>query len=467
MNCDLIEKIDGEIEAARSAVINDTIRFINIKSVNEAPKDGAPFGEGPKRMLDEFFSTARREGFFVTDYGVGVISAAVKEGPIDLGIWLHGDVVPEGDGWTFPPYDASEYKGCIVGRGATDNKGQLAAAYNLLKIFKKLGIDLKYNVAIFLGSDEESGKRDIIGMEGNPDAKGFLNVAKAPRLSLVPDASFPVGYGGFGNLVIKVRSKEKLSSFNFLAGKNDDPGLAVARFNGGACVTIAPDGCEMADEGRALSAYTLPRHGTKPDPDGNMITILAEALSGLSFVSESEKNILSVVRDLSLDIYGGWHPVSNKDERLSRLIVYPKAVDTVDNCLEMTLTIRYPHGFTFDSIVEALSVFANGRGYEVSYTKRGSDSYMLDKDSDVARMLTKVANTVCEVDKEPYILTGGTYAHNLPNAYVFGTDSNRPPEDFPKGRGGAHGVDEAVSVDRLQRMMRIYARALIGLEEIL
>ena len=147
MNCDLIEKIDSEIEAARSAVVSDTIRFVNIKSVNEPPKAGAPFGEGPKRMLDEFFDTAKRDGFFMTDYGVGVVSAAVKDGPIDLGIWLHGDVVPEGDGWTFSPYDATEYKGCIVGRGATDNKGQLAAAYNLLKIFKKLGVDLKYNVA--------------------------------------------------------------------------------------------------------------------------------------------------------------------------------------------------------------------------------------------------------------------------------------------------------------------------------
>lgn len=467
MNSDLIERIDAEIEKARGNVISDTIRFVNIKSVLGEPVKGAPFGIGPKMMLDEFYRTAKNDGFHVTDYGVGVISASMKNAPIDLGIWLHGDVVPEGDGWIYPPYDAREYKGCIIGRGATDNKGQLAAAYNLFKIFNKLGIDLKHNVAIFLGSDEESGKHDITGIEGNPDAKGFLNVASAPSLSLVPDSGFPVGYGGFGSLVIKVRSTEELSGFDFTAGGVDDPGLAVANLKGVQSVDTAPDGCEICEGGRALSAYTLPRHGTRPDPDGNMITVLANALSSLSFTSDSDKKILAVMRDLSLDIYGEWHPVSNKEDKFSRLIVYPKAVAMVDNRPEMTLNIRFPYAFTYDSIIEAISSYAKSRGYEVSHTKKIANAYLLDKDTDIVKVLTEIANTVCEMDKEPYILTGGTYAHDLPNAYVFGTDSNRPPEDFPKGHGGAHGVDEVVSVDRLLRMMRIYARALLTLDEMM
>ena len=70
-------------------------------------------------------------------------------------------------------------------------------------------------------------------------------------------------------------------------------------------------------------------------------------------------------------------------------------------------------------------------------------------------------------DKEPFTLSGGTYAHKLPNAYVFGTNGNLPPDDFEKGRGGAHGVDECVSIARLKRAMKIYARALLRLKEIL
>ena len=66
----------------------------------------------------------------------------------------------------------------------------------------------------------------------------------------------------------------------------------------------------------------------------------------------------------------------------------------------------------------------------------------------------------------PYTLGGGTYAHHLPNAYVFGMNGCLPPDDFPKGKGGAHGVDESVSLARLQRAMRIYARALLLLNDL-
>ena len=68
--------------------------------------------------------------------------------------------------------------------------------------------------------------------------------------------------------------------------------------------------------------------------------------------------------------------------------------------------------------------------------------------------------------REPFTLSGGTYANRLPNAYVFGTNANLAPKDFPKGHGSAHGVDESVSLERLQRAMRIYARALLRLNEL-
>jgi acetylornithine deacetylase/succinyl-diaminopimelate desuccinylase-like protein len=40
------------------------------------------------------------------------------------------------------------------------------------------------------------------------------------------------------------------------------------------------------------------------------------------------------------------------------------------------------------------------------------------------------------------------------------------PKDFKEGRGSAHGLDESVSIERLKRSMRIYARALLSLNEI-
>ena len=464
---EILEQIDQEIEAAREQVAADTIRFINIKSVQGEPLPGAPFGEGPRKMLDEFMKTAESDGFFVTDTGVGVVCASVNEGQPDLGIWLHGDVVPEGDGWSFAPYDAVEYKGCIVGRGAGDNKGQLAAVYNVLKIFKKLDIPLGYNPAVYLGSNEETGMADMTGVPGNPDAKGFVNVCTPPRISLVPDSGFPVGYGGKGAIDIRLKCKNTLKAVDFIAGQTDNPGLAVARKLGNIDFSKLPEGCNVSEDGSSVSVYTLPRHGAHPDPNGNMITVLSAALMGLPDVSAEDKAILSVLHAISLDVYGEKMGIAHESAVMGKLTAYPKCVDMIDGAPQISLNIRYPDGINFQEIVARLSAFAEKNDFEVSFTKQGVDAYLMDKDSKIVRFLCDTANSVTGWHDEPFTLSGATYAHRLPNAYVFGASAICPPEDFPQGHGSAHGVDEVVSVDRLLRMMKIYARALLGIKRFL
>ena len=190
MDMELIQKIDAEIDQSREAVAQDTIKLIRINSEQGEPVPGAPFGAGPKKVLDTVLEMGEAEGFYTQDYGVGVVSLSLKEGQPDLGIWLHGDVVPAGDGWIYPPYEGIRYKDThIIGRGATDNKGQFSAIFNILKIFKKMGIDLNYNVGLYVGSNEETGMEDV---------KAFMDKCTPPKMSLVPDSGFPVGYGGKG-----------------------------------------------------------------------------------------------------------------------------------------------------------------------------------------------------------------------------------------------------------------------------
>ena len=84
---DLITKIDELIEASRAELAADTIKLVNMKSVMGEPLPGAPFGEGPKQVLDYVLDAGKKEGFYTADYEVGVVSAALKEGQPDLGIW--------------------------------------------------------------------------------------------------------------------------------------------------------------------------------------------------------------------------------------------------------------------------------------------------------------------------------------------------------------------------------------------
>ena len=461
MDKQLLEKIDAKIGACTRELADLTIKLINIKSLMTEPVPGAPFGEGCKQVLDTVLDLGRQEGFFCTDYEVGVASTALKEGQPDVGIWLHGDVVPEGDGWLYEPYNAVERDGCIIGRGATDNKGQLAAMFLLLKIFKQLDVKLNYNPAIYVGSNEEFGMTDLVGDPDRPGAKGFLNVCTPPRISLVPDSTFPVGYGGKGAIKLTLKSKTPLHGFTMFAGRADSPGRATAIVDGFSVPGELPD-CTV--NGNEIIAESPPVHAAHPKPGGNMITKLSSAL--LELVCEEDRHILEFFKELSLDIKGTVLGIETVSEKMTNLTTCTLGVSEVEGCPAISLNIRYPIEITYEEIIKNINEQAEKWGFVISQSHPGTLPYLLDPDTELVQTLNRIANEEMGTDKPPYTLSGGTYAHRLPNAYPYGASGGRKPADFPEGRGGAHGKDESVGLDRLQRAMRIYARALLALNEL-
>lgn len=467
MYSELISKIDAQIEAATDQIVADTARLVRINSEQGKPETGAPFGRGPREVLDTVLEMGREAGFFCTDYGVGVVSVALQDAPPDLGIWLHGDVVPAGDGWAFPPFSATVYGDCIVGRGTADNKGQLAAMFNLFKILRETGVLLGYNPAIYVGSNEETGMRDMIGAEGGDDAKGFLRVAAPPKLSLVPDGSFPVGYGGKGGLSLTLRSRTKLHGLTLTAGQDDAPGRAEAVFDRVIPQAELPN-CTVRVDGTqtVISSFSPPRHGANPDPNGNMITQLCAALLDADLVCREDAYIFDFCKRVSKDVCGNLLGVRTDHEIMGPLTVFAKRIDCADGYCDLHLNLRYPLGITYEEITKRVARAAEAAGFCLQNAVRGVDPYLRDAESDVVKMLAEVANGVDGADRKPYTMSGGTYAHCLPNAYVFGASANQPPADFPKGKGGSHGIDEAVSLKRLKIAMKIYARALLRLQEL-
>lgn len=440
MNQDLLNKIDQEIVNCRNALAQDTIKLIQIDSTQQTPAPGAPFGMGPKKVLDTVLEMGKAEGFHSTDYGVGVASLGLKEGQPDLGIWLHGDVVPVDNDWIYPPFAGTMYKDThIIGRGATDNKGQLAAIFHLLKIFKSLGIALKYNPALYVGCNEETGMADV---------QAFLKRHTPPKLSLIPDSSFPIGYGGKGGMNLTFRSKKPLHKLTITAGLDDAPGKAEANLNG-----------------KAFAAETPPRHTSNPDPGGNMITRLAEQLLTDENLSKEDCSVVEFCKEISLDINGKKFDVWRESQQMKPMTIFAKTIRTLDGHLNLTVNIRYPIENSAEQIADGLKKAAGDHGMELVETKTGTKPFLLDKDQPLVQALAAIANEVTGDSKAPYTLSGSAYCSYLPNAYAYGMDGNQIPEDFPKGHGGAHGKDEIVSLDRLQTAMRIYGRALLALNE--
>ncbi len=71
----------------------------------------------------------------------------------------HLDTVPAGSGWKYPPLEGIIRGGRIYGRGATDCKGNLAAAIEVLNSLVENKTKIKNNILFAATADEETGSK--------------------------------------------------------------------------------------------------------------------------------------------------------------------------------------------------------------------------------------------------------------------------------------------------------------------
>ena len=111
-------------------------------------------------------------------------TADLNDLPDALHLLCHLDVVAPGEGWTVTkPFSPKVMDGMIYGRGTDDDKGPAVACLLAMKAVRDLGIPLKGNCRLILGTNEESGSGDI--------AWYFARHPFAPA-TFSPDSGFPV-----------------------------------------------------------------------------------------------------------------------------------------------------------------------------------------------------------------------------------------------------------------------------------
>ncbi|MBQ6403670.1 MAG: Sapep family Mn(2+)-dependent dipeptidase, partial [Oscillospiraceae bacterium] len=157
--------------------------LLRIKSVEALGENGTVFGQGAADCLAYVLKLGEKMGFAARDvdgycgyleYGAGEELVTV------LG---HLDVVPEGTGWTYPPYAAEIHDGKIYARGAIDDKGPMVAAMYALKAVKESGVALKRRVRLLFGLNEETGCACM---------KHYVEKGEElPAFGFTPDGDFP------------------------------------------------------------------------------------------------------------------------------------------------------------------------------------------------------------------------------------------------------------------------------------
>jgi len=109
------------------------------------------------------------------------VVARVGRGRPRIAVPLHFDVVPAGDGWETDPFEPVVRGDRIVGRGAKDNKGPLAAMMLAAKYLKTHEAELAGTLLLVGAADEEAGS--ALGMRYLLEDCSFEAEA-----AIVPDA---------------------------------------------------------------------------------------------------------------------------------------------------------------------------------------------------------------------------------------------------------------------------------------
>ena len=131
----------------------------------------------------------------------------IGKGSPALLVACHLDVVPAGEGWDTDPFKAVVKNGRIFGRGANDNKGQMAPMLVLAKFLKENESKLNGTLLLVGAADEEKGSR--LGLEYLLDECGIT-----ADYAIIPDVANNmriIDVGEKGSLFLNITSYGKQS----------------------------------------------------------------------------------------------------------------------------------------------------------------------------------------------------------------------------------------------------------------
>lgn len=135
----------------------------------------------------------------------------------EISFYAHMDVVPAPDEgkkkWRFDPFEATMIKsGKIYGRGVGDMKGSIVCLALALDIIEKLNLKPKFNVNVFICTDEEIGVwPGIRYLEEQGYVKGMVFCMEGVISPLLP-----IGAAGALNVIVKTIGRSCHSGMNFL-----------------------------------------------------------------------------------------------------------------------------------------------------------------------------------------------------------------------------------------------------------
>ena len=156
-------RLDDWIDAHFDEEVRTLQALVQVPT-DSPPGNNAPHAERTAELLKDF-------GFEAEKYPVPAeqVKAAGLESITNLivrrrygagrtvALNAHGDVVPPGEGWTFPPYGGEVHDGKLYGRASAVSKCDFATFIFATRALESLGLPLKGGIELHFTYDEEFG----------------------------------------------------------------------------------------------------------------------------------------------------------------------------------------------------------------------------------------------------------------------------------------------------------------------
>lgn len=448
------ELIKNYIMSKRDEMIGDLAELVKIPSVMSEPTEGCPFGENNVKALKKAEELCKKYGFFTKNCDNYAVSADLFDNSEKhLGILCHLDVVPEGNGWTKPPFELTAEDGMLFGRGAIDDKGPAIAALYAMRCVKELGLPIEKNVRLILGSNEENGSAD---MEYYQKKESF------PPLLFTPDGSYPLINIEKGMMRIKLSHKcsGKIVSISGGTMVNAVPEAAKAQVKipaselRKAAEKLPPEvRFDITEENGIsnISAHGKSAHASTPELGVNALT----ALFGL--LAECDVDEAKAFKKLFPfgETDGSGCGIKCSDSESGAATTVLSMAEISGESLVCMQDIRFPVCESCKGILEKLENAANSVDISTEPVMQ-SEPHHVSAESDFVKTLLGVYESVTGEKGEPIAIGGGTYVHETENGVAFGAE-------FPGDENNMHGADEFIKEESLLLNAEIYANAIAAL----
>ena len=405
----------------------------------------APFGYNLVKALDYMLELGKREGFVTKNIENVAGHIEYGEGEEVIGVLCHLDVVPTGDGWTYPPFEPTIVGDRIYARGSMDDKGACISSLYALKALKESGVKLNKKIRLIFGTDEETGSRGI---------KRYLELEQMPDLGFSPDADYPLIYGEKGIL-----------SFDLLGEVNEE----IIEFTAGDRYNVVPEVAivELKNDYKDKYLEFLKQNnynGEIKDSKYIMYGKRAHAMeprNGINAIMRLVEFLNTIIDDKYLKFIENNFKCSRLNT-MNENFTDPEMGDLTSNLALLNIknkqakcgiNFRYPINWKKEQFFNNLNTLAKEANVTVNLLNDSTPHYV-SKEDDLVKTLHKSYIKYTNDDKTPLMtIGGGTYARSLKKAVAFGPM-------MPGREDVVHQVDEYAYIEDLLISVAIFADAL-------